>query len=41
MSKLHEILAVEADKDNAAKVIAAETANTFTKGAHHFHGANN
>jgi hypothetical protein len=38
MAKLHEILAVEADKDNAAKVIAAETANTFTKGAHHFMG---
>ena len=38
MTKLHEILAVDGDLQEAAKKIQAETINTFTKKVEHFVG---
>lgn len=38
MSKLHELLAVESDREAAATAILAETANTFSKKPDHFIG---
>jgi len=38
MSKLHELLAVETDREAAATAILAETINTFTKKPDHFLG---
>jgi hypothetical protein len=38
MTKLHELLAVETDRETAATAILAETANTFSKKPEHFIG---
>lgn len=38
MSKLHELLAVEADLNNTAKAMLAEATNTFSKKPDHFLG---
>lgn len=38
MTKLHEIIAVEADRESAAQAVLDETNNTFTKKADHFMG---
>ena len=37
-AKLHELLAVESDRESAAAAITAETVNTFTKKANLFQG---
>lgn len=38
MGKMHEILAVESDREDVAKKITTETINTFSKKPEHFQG---